>query len=70
MAKGKQHPSIPHLYRKPAEVSDGAAIFPNLKPAKQEKYAKYVEQPLPKGNLADATRGGLSPLGGAAVKSK
>jgi hypothetical protein len=56
--------------RKTVLISDGAAIYPHLKPAKQEKYAKPKDLPLAKGNIPDATRGSVSPLGGAAVIKK
>jgi hypothetical protein len=69
--RGEPHPTIPHLYRKPQPQTAGRAIYPNLHAQSEVKGLRTpAAQPLTKGLLSDATRGGVSPLGGLANKGK
>ena len=70
MPKGERHPTIPHLIRKPQPRTAGGDMYPHL-PAQSgaQRLQSPPVQPLARSLLPDATRGGLSPLGGAAVRS-
>jgi hypothetical protein len=69
---GEPHPTIPHLYRKPQPQTAGRAIYPYLHAQSEVTSLRLPQQPPPaKGMLSDATRGGVSPLGGlATIKGK
>lgn len=71
MRKGEPHPLIPHLYRRPEPRTAGADLYPYL--PSQDAVTNLrapAQRPAGKGLLADATRGGVSPLGGVANRSK
>jgi hypothetical protein len=64
---GEPHPSIPHLYRKPQPQTAGRAIYPYLHAQSEVTGLRTAAaQPITEGLLSDATRGGMSPLGGKA----
>ena len=66
----EKHPVIPGLVRKPQPRTAGGDIYPHLPAQSGAQHLRAPpSQPLARGLLPDATRGGLSPLGGAAVKS-
>ena len=58
--KGEPHPTIPHLYRKPAPRTASGDIYPYLPSTAQSPAPKAAAQE------SDAARGGVSPLGGKA----
>jgi hypothetical protein len=71
MRKGEPHPTIPHLYRLPQPRTPAGDLYPYLH--SQSRVANIrapAQQPMGEGSLADATRGGVSPLGGVAKRSK
>lgn len=66
-AKGEPHPTIPHLYRKPQPRTAGGDIYPYLHSQSRVEHLRLPTQAaIGKGLLPDATRGGVSPLGGKA----
>lgn len=66
-AKGEPHPTIPHLYRKPQARTAAGDLYPNLHSQAGVKGLRSPTQAaIGKGLLSDATRGGVSPLGGVA----
>ena len=59
----EKHPVIPGLVRKPQPRTAGGDVYPHLPGA--QRLRAPPSQPLARDLLPDATRGGLSPLGGA-----
>ena len=65
----EKHPVIPGLVRKPQPRTAGGDIYPHLRTQSgAQGLQPPPSQPLARGLLSDAARGGLSPLGGAAVR--
>lgn len=60
------HPTIPHLYREPQPRSIGATIYPYLKSQLRSEQNLKDKRETQGALLPDATRGGISPLGGKA----
>jgi hypothetical protein len=70
--RGEPHPYIPGLYRKLSPPGTGELMYPYL-PSERTEHQRYqppTPQPLGKGLLPDDSRGGVSPLGGEAVKEQ
>ena len=68
MPRREPHPTIPHLYREVPDPSSAQAIYPYLRSQDPQQFRliKPAQPALGKGLLADATRGGVSSLGGQA----
>jgi hypothetical protein len=61
------HPTIPHLYREPRPRSAAETIYPYLKSQSQRSEQNLKDKrETQRALLPDATRGGMSPLGGKA----
>lgn len=63
----ESHPIVPHLYRLRTAASD---VYPYLPRELTQSRQRPKQQKVTSSLLPDATRGAMSPLGGAAVASK